>query len=180
MTPEMAFERLLVSHDPRLCCTMTEVFHNFSIVVETCLTASKACEIVTERNPELVAIDCDGDPSASLLEAIWTSPHRRKPTILGLSGDTRPIPGAHFVLRKPVSKQSATESFVNLDLDIFWTSPRCGNGRRFPPNPPHRRVAAPHARDCTTKLNSTCIPTRVARWIIQRAFLFSCRSTAHS
>lgn len=110
MTPEMAFECLLVSHDTGLCCTMNEVFHNFSIVVETCLTASKACEIVCERNPDLVAIDCDGDPSSSLLQAIWTSPHRRKPTILGLSGDARPIPGAHFVLRKPVSQRSATES----------------------------------------------------------------------
>ena len=110
MTPEMAFECLLVSHDTGLCCTMNEVFNNFSIVVETCLTASKAGEIFSTRNPDLVAIDWDGDPSSSLLQTIWTSPHRRKPTILGLSGDARPIPGAHFVLRKPVSKRSATES----------------------------------------------------------------------
>src|SRR5215471_6927662 len=110
MTPEMAFECLLVSHDAGLRCTMNEVFHNFSIVVETCPSPSKACEIVPERNPELVAIDWDGDTSSTLLYAIWNSPHRRKPTILGISGDAQPIPGAHVVLRKPVTNKSATES----------------------------------------------------------------------
>jgi hypothetical protein len=110
MTPEMAFECLLVSHDAGLRCTMNEVFHNFSIVVEDCLTASKACEIIPERNDDLVAIDWDGDASSSLLYTIWNSPHRRKPTILGIAGDARPIPGAHFVLRKPVTSRSATES----------------------------------------------------------------------
>jgi hypothetical protein len=69
MTPEMAFECLLVSQDAGLRCTMSEVFNNFSIVVESCLSASQACEMLPERNP-----------------------------------------GAHFVLRKPVSSRSATES----------------------------------------------------------------------
>jgi Tfp pilus assembly protein PilZ len=110
MTPGMAFECLLVSHDAGLRCTMSEVFHNFSIVVENCLTASKACEIIPERNHDLVAIDWDGDASSSLLHTIWSSPHRRKPTILGISDDARPIPGAHFVLRKPVTSRSASES----------------------------------------------------------------------
>src|SRR5262249_31468063 len=110
MTSEFAFECLLVSHDPGLRCTMNEIFHNFSIVVKTCLTAPKACEIIPERNPDLVAIDWDGDASSSLLHTIWSLPHRRKPTILGISGDARPIPGAHFVLRKPVTSRSATKS----------------------------------------------------------------------
>jgi hypothetical protein len=110
MTPEMAFECLLVSQDAGLRCTMSEVFNNFSIVVESCLSASQACEMLPERNPELIAIDWDVDASSSVLHTIWNSPHRRKPTILGISGDTRPIPGAHFVLRKPVSSRSATES----------------------------------------------------------------------
>ena len=110
MTPEMAFECLLVSHDGGLCSTMKEVLQNFSIIVENCATASKACQIVPDHNPDLVAIDWDGDASSVLLHTLWNSPHRRKPTILGISADSRPIPGAHFVLRKPVTNGSATES----------------------------------------------------------------------
>lgn len=110
MTPEMAFECLLVSHDAGLCSTMKDVLHNFSIIVENCMTASKGCQIVPEHNYDLLAIDWDGDGSSALLQAIWSSPHRRKPTILGISGDARPMPGVHFVLRKPVTSGSATES----------------------------------------------------------------------
>jgi hypothetical protein len=70
MTPEMAFECLLISPDAGLRCTMHEVFRNFSIIVESCLTASNACEIIPERNHDLVAIDWDGDASSSLLYTI--------------------------------------------------------------------------------------------------------------
>ena len=110
MTPEMAFECLLVSDDAGLRCTMNEVLHNFSIVVENCLNASKACEMLPERNHDLVAIDWDGDVSFPLLHAIWNSPNRRKPTILGICGNGHAIPGMHFVLRKPLTPASATES----------------------------------------------------------------------
>jgi PilZ domain len=110
MTPEMAFECLLVSHDAGLCLTMKGVLQNFSIISENCITASKACQIVPEHNYDLLAIDWDGDASSALLYTIWSSPHRRKPTVLGISGDARPIPGVHFVLRKPVTSGSATES----------------------------------------------------------------------
>ncbi len=110
MTPELAFKCLLVSHDAGLRCTIKEVLHNFSIAVDDCLTSSKACEMFPARNHDLVVIDWEGDPSLPLLHAIWDSHNRRKPTILGMSGDARSIPGVHFVLRKPVSSGSATES----------------------------------------------------------------------
>jgi PilZ domain len=110
MTPELAFECLLVSHDAGLRCTIKEVLHNFSIAVDDCLTSSKACETLPAGNHDLVVIDWEGDSSLPLLHTIWNSPHRRKPTILGISGEARPLPGVHFVLHKPVSKGSATES----------------------------------------------------------------------
>ena len=110
MTPEMAFECLLVSHDVGLRCTMSEVLHNFSIAVDSCVGPSEACQMLPERNHDLVAIDWDGDASLPLLHAIWNSPNRRKPTILAISDGGRGIPGVHFVLRKPVAKGAATES----------------------------------------------------------------------
>jgi len=110
MTPELAFECLLVSDDAELRCTMKEVLHDFSIAVDDCLTSSKACEIFPLRNHDLVVIDWSGDPSLPLLHAIWNSPNRRKPTVLAVSGAAPSIPGVHFVLRKPVTSGSATES----------------------------------------------------------------------
>lgn len=110
MTPEMAFECLLVSRDAGLRSTMKEVLQNFSIVVESCITAANACEMFPGRSHDLVAVDWEGDASSLLLRTIWNSPHRRKPTVIAISGDTQPIPGVHFVLRKPVTSGSATES----------------------------------------------------------------------
>ena len=110
MTPQMAFECLLVSHDAGLRCTMNEVLHNFSVAVDNCLSSSKACEIVPDRNHDLVVIDWDGDPSLPLLHTIWNLPQRRKPTILAISGEGKSIPGVHFTSRKPVTTGSATES----------------------------------------------------------------------
>jgi hypothetical protein len=110
MTPEMAFECLLVSSDAGLRATMKEVLGNFAIVVENCLTTVQACQIFSGRNHDLVAIDWGGDASMPLLQAIWNSPQRRKPTILGIAGDAQPVSGVHFVLRKPVTHGSATES----------------------------------------------------------------------
>jgi hypothetical protein len=110
MTPEMAFECLLVSQDSGLRATMNVVLHEFSIVVDNCLTSSNACEIVPDRNHDLVVIDWDGDASLPLLHTVWNLPKRRKPTIVAISGEGRTIPGVHFTLRKPVITSSATES----------------------------------------------------------------------
>jgi PilZ domain len=115
MTPELAFECLLVSHDAGLRDTLKEVLHNFSIAVDDCLTPSKAREIFPSRNHDLVVIDWGGDLPLELLHTIWNSPNRQKPTILGISGDARSIPGAHFVLRKPVTSGAATESLKSAD-----------------------------------------------------------------
>jgi PilZ domain len=109
MTPEMAFECLLVSHDPGLYGTINAVLGKFSIAVHHCLTPSKACDSITGRNHELVVIDWEGDASSQLLHAIWNLPKKRKPTILAISVDDRSVTGAHFTLRKPVTTQSATE-----------------------------------------------------------------------
>jgi len=110
MTPELEFECLLVSGDAGLRGTIKQVLYNFSIAVDDCLTASKACEMFPGQNHDLVVIDWDGDCSLPLLHTIWNSPNRRKSTILGISSDDRSIPGVHFVLRKPITSGSATES----------------------------------------------------------------------
>ena len=110
MTPEMAFECLLVSRDRGLYCTMKAVLDKLSIDVHHCLNSSEGCALITGANHELVVIDWEADASLELLHSIWNLPKRRKPTILAISGEARAVAGAHFTLRKPVTLESATES----------------------------------------------------------------------
>jgi len=110
MTPEMAFECLLVSQDPVLFCTISKVLRNFSISVDHCLSSSKARDVVTRGSHDLVVIDWEGDASSELLIAIWNLQKKRKPTLLAISGDGCSVPGAHVILRKPVTIESGTES----------------------------------------------------------------------
>ena len=110
MTPEMAFESLLVSGDPALACTMASVLDSFSIEVEHSRSAVRACELIAGRKYELVIIDWDGDDSYRFLHAIWNLPKRRTPTIVALSASHPHIAGAHFTIRKPVEIGVTTQS----------------------------------------------------------------------
>jgi PilZ domain len=110
MTSEMAFECLLVSHDPDLYSTINRVLRNFSISVDHCLSSSKACDIAARGNHDLVVIDWEGHTSSELLDTIWHLRKKRKPTMLAISDQEKAVPGAHFTLRKPVTIESGTES----------------------------------------------------------------------
>ncbi len=110
MTPEMAFECLFVSHDPALYSTINRVLRNFSISVDHCLSSSKACDVVMQGSHDLVVIDWEGDSSSELLHTIWNLQKKRKPTMLAISDQDKPMPGVHLTLRKPVTIQSGTES----------------------------------------------------------------------
>jgi hypothetical protein len=110
MTSEMAFECLLVSHDPFVYSTIGRVLRNFSITVDQCLSASKAQGVIPQSTHDLVVIDWEGDASSDLLSAIWSLPRKRRPTLVAISSDGRSIPGTHITLQKPVTIQSGTES----------------------------------------------------------------------
>lgn len=110
MTPEMAFESLLVCGDPDLGCILEDTLAKFSIEVEHSQTAGRTCEIIAERKHELVVIDWEGESSYRLLHAIWNLPKRRVPTILAVSTHDRHIAGAHFTFMKPLESRSITES----------------------------------------------------------------------
>ena len=108
MTPEMAFECVLVSRDPEVLCDMGRLLRDFSICTNLCLSSSKAGGVLAEGSADLVVIDWEGDSSSELLQDIWKSPTRPKPTIMAISVAGFNIRGAHVVLQKPVTAESAT------------------------------------------------------------------------
>ena len=110
MTPDMAFECLLVSSDPKVVSTLNHVLDNLSICTRHCLTPSRALDVLREGSTDLVVIDCDENDSASaVLNEIPCG--ARKQTVVAVSSFDRPIRGSDFVLRKPVTPESGAQSF---------------------------------------------------------------------
>jgi len=109
MTSEMAFECLLVSRDPSVVCTVNKQLENLSISTNICLTASKALDQLSEGSADLVVVDLEDD-SAELLQRIQESGRWQRPTVVAVSSGDYPVPGAHVVVRKPVTEVSVAKS----------------------------------------------------------------------
>ena len=109
MTSEMAFECLLVSRDPSVVCPVNKLLENLSISTDIYLTASKAVDQLSEGSTDLIVIDMEDD-SADLLDSIQKSGRWQKPTVVAVSAADHPVPGAHVVIRKPVTEVSAARS----------------------------------------------------------------------
>jgi len=110
MTPEMAFECLLVSHDPAVFCTMDQILRDFSISTNVCVSPSRAADVLAEGSTDLIVIDLESEHSSELMHQICESQIRQKPTVLAVSAGDCAVPGVHVILRKPVTPQSGTKS----------------------------------------------------------------------
>jgi hypothetical protein len=111
MTPDMAFECLLVSRDPQVICTLNHVLDNLSISTRHCLSPSKALNELRDSNADLVVIDWEEDRSASdLIEELQKVDLTRKKTVLAVSAVNRRIPGTHFLLQKPITAETGAQS----------------------------------------------------------------------
>ena len=110
MTPEMAFECLLVSHDPEVFCTMDRILQDFSIHTNVCQNPTKAVNLLANGSTDLIVIDLESEQSLELMDKIFETCMRQKPTILAVSATDCVIPGVHVVLRKPVTPESGEKS----------------------------------------------------------------------
>jgi hypothetical protein len=110
MTPEMAFECLLLSHDPAVFCTMDRILQDFSIRTNVCSNSSKVAGLLAEGNTDLIVIDLEGEDSSEVMQQICQSRMGQKPTILAVSAMDCAIPGVHVILRKPVTPESGAKS----------------------------------------------------------------------
>ncbi len=110
MTSDMAFECLLVSRDPSLFSTISRILRNLSISTDVCLSLSKACEVLDKGSTDLIVIDWEDQDSAELMNRIWKGGKWKKPTVVAISSLNCTLPGAHVVLKRPVTLESGTQS----------------------------------------------------------------------
>jgi hypothetical protein len=110
MTPEMAFECLLVSHDPAVFCTMDPILQDFSIHTNICQNPSRAANLLADGSTDLIVIDLESKHSSELVQQISESRMLQKPTVLAVSATDCVMPGVHVILRKPVTPESGAKS----------------------------------------------------------------------
>src|SRR4029077_12065080 len=110
MTPDMAFECLFICSDPAVFSPMDGLLRDLSVRTNLCLNPSRALGILAEGSTDLLVIDWEGDASSDLLQDIWKSRMRHKPTIVAISALDSDIRGAHVTLRKPITAESGTKS----------------------------------------------------------------------
>jgi len=111
MTSDLAFECLLVSQNIDLLRTMNRLLELLSIQTRVCMTAWRALELLPTSNADLIVLDWDqdADSGSELLRTIWNSTNQRKPTIMAVSAEKKPIIGAHAIIPKPVTPESAAK-----------------------------------------------------------------------
>jgi PilZ domain len=110
MTPDMAFECLLITHDPGVFSTLSRLLRDLSINTDVCLSSSKALKLLAIGSTDLIVIDWQDGVSPELLLEIWKSSNGSKPTIVAISPHDGRFPGVHVVLRKPVTDESGRKS----------------------------------------------------------------------
>jgi hypothetical protein len=110
MTPDLAFECLLISSNPGVFTTIDRILRDLSIHTSVCLSSSRALNLLGKGSTDLIVIDWEGEASSKLVEEIWKSGKTRKPTIVAISALDCRIPGAHVVLQKPMTAESAAKS----------------------------------------------------------------------
>ena len=110
MTPEMTFGCLLVSHDPTVVCTLGPILQDFSIRTHICADSSRAVQLLTEGETDLIVIDFEGQDPTEVMHQVGESCRGQKPTILAVSADDCAVPGVHIILRKPVTLGAGTQS----------------------------------------------------------------------
>jgi len=109
VTPDMAFECLLVSRDPGVVCVLNKLLNNLSISTNLCLSSSKAFDWLSGGSTDLVIVDWEDD-SAEFLNRARTLSGWQKLTVVAVSATNCPVLGADVVLRKPVTEESGTRS----------------------------------------------------------------------
>ena len=142
VTSDMAFECLFVSRDPSLFSIFGRALRDLSISMDVCLSASKALDLVGKGRTDLIVIDWENENSPELLRGIWKGGKWRQPTVVAVSSSDTPVPGAHVVLRKPVTPASGAKcmktaySMMLLDYRrhtrhalMIPLVAKCGDGR---------------------------------------------------
>jgi hypothetical protein len=113
MTPEMAFECVVVSNDPAVLSTMDSLLHDFSIQTSVCPNPSNVGHFLDQGAADLIVIDLESASYSELLQQLGRAQAKQKPTVLAVSATDGSVPGVHVLLRKPVTTESGLRSLKN-------------------------------------------------------------------
>ena len=109
MTPDMAFECLLVSHDPAVCSTFTSLLRDFCVQSDHCPSSSRARQWLAKGSHDLIVLDWEGPASLAAIKEIRRM--KRNPTVMAISAEDCPLPGVHVAVRKPMTRECAQAYF---------------------------------------------------------------------
>ena len=110
MTADMTFEGLIVSHDAGIFRVMDRTLRQLSISASVCLGGSKARNHLTKHRTDLLVLDCDMNDWTEVMDEVWRSTRSKKPTVVAISRTQSRVPGAHVVVKKPITDEGAAES----------------------------------------------------------------------
>ncbi len=110
MTPDMAFECVLVSNDGAVLGTMDPLLQGLSISTSVCADTSTAGKFLGEGSTDLIVIDLESASYSDLLDHLRKFQTSQKPTVLAVSATDCAVPGVHVLLRKPVTAESGLRS----------------------------------------------------------------------
>lgn len=111
MTSDMAFECLFISKDAGVFKTVGRILRDLSISIRLCLSCSAAFDMLAQGSTDLVVLDWEGQESSELLQRIWQGGKWKTPTVVAIALSDSRVPGAHIILRKPVTTETSEKSF---------------------------------------------------------------------
>jgi hypothetical protein len=147
MTPDMKFEALLISQDLQVLQKTVETMEDLSIDVDICGSPSRALDLLTRRNVDLVILDYDeGNGTAEIAKTLSKSGGRLKTTITALvdgsfSGKQITEAGAQILIQKPL-----TDNFKSYFRTLVY-SRMVREWRRHPRYAVRWLVAAKDSKD---------------------------------
>ena len=110
VTPEMAFECVVISADPAVVGTIDPLLRDFSISTSLCPDASNIRNFLDQGSTDLIVIDLESGDFSQLSHELQNSVPTLKPTVLAVSATDCAISGIHLVLRKPVTRDAGLRS----------------------------------------------------------------------
>lgn len=111
MTADMAFECLFVSRDTGLFRVIGRILRDLSISTSICFTPTKAFDLLERGGTDLIVLDWACEDSDELLRRVWKGGKWKTPTVVAVSTSDIAMPGAHIILKKPVTAETGTKSF---------------------------------------------------------------------
>jgi hypothetical protein len=133
---------------------MNRVLDEFAIQIDVCVRPSRVVDRLSENSVDLVVVDWEDQHIASEIVRKITDSKGQKPTIMAIVDASIPVSevkqaGAHLVMQKPITPESATASMKRAYSRMVH------DYRRY------ARHAIMHAVSATRGCDGLCLPVTV-------------------